>query len=427
MSSVWSVTCSGAGPYAFGTISHNGGVTVTFVTSSGVTFNFSGGIPSGVGLSGIGGGAYYITGGITSAGGVTFAPGTYYISGTISITGATTFGAGTYDIGGGIIASGSGATTFGSGSFNVGTSSASPCPAGGYSICVSGSASISFGGPSSFILAGGIYQGASGLPPSPGLSFGYDSTINANSFNIGKSSDGYSLNEANGATLFGDATATGDLFQMMGKLTTSGGTCVAVSAAAEHDINGSIDAAGAVVLGAGIYTINGYVALGNSGGGDVAGCPTSATTPATGLLAPPSSGSGSGSGDTLVISGASTVSCGGTTAAFCLGAGYRHVTLTASTSGNTANLAVIGPQSSSNTGAAAFTTGATNTQISGAFYFPNGPVIMSGAASLHDTVDAHQCLELIGTQVSLSNGSAAGTTCAGLSSSSLGTTVTLVQ
>jgi hypothetical protein len=103
------------------------------------------------------------------------------------------------------------------------------------------------------------------------------------------------------------------------------------------------------------------------------------------------------------------------------------VDLTAPTSGSTANLAVIGPQSSTNAAAAAFTTGATNTRISGAFYFPNGPVTMSGAASLHDTVDSGACLELIGSQVTLSAGSATGTSCTGLGGSSLGTTVTLVQ
>jgi hypothetical protein len=393
--SVWTVTCSGAGPFNFGAVTISGGVSVTLTNaSSGATYNFSGLIDTG------------------TSNGMTFNGGS----------------SATYDMAGGIVAHGTAPMSFSAGTFNIGTTSSSPCPAAGYSICVSGSASISFAGPSSFTLAGGIYQDASGMPPSPGLSFGYSSAITTNSFNIGKSSDGYSLNEANGATLFGDATGDSDLFRMTGNLTTSGGTCVAVSAAAEHDIDGSLDGAGAIVLGAGIYTVNGYVALGNSGGGDVSGCPTSTTVPATGLLAPPPSGSGSGSGVTLVVSGASTVSCGGTTSAFCLGAGYSHVTLTAPTSGSTTSLAVIGPQSIGNTAAAAFTTGATNTRISGAFYFPNGPVTMSGAAALHDTVDANACLELIGSQVSLNNGSAAGTSCVGLGSgTSLGTTVSLVQ
>ena len=128
------------------------------------------------------------------------------------------------------------------------------------------------------------------MPPTPALSLGYGSSTN--SFNIGNDHHEYSLNEANGATLFGDATGTGDLFQMAGNLTTTGGTCVAVSAAAEHDINGYIAGAGGLYLGSGIYTVNGYVALGNASGGDVSNCPTSGTT--TGL---------SGLGVTLVISG----------------------------------------------------------------------------------------------------------------------------
>lgn len=186
-------------------------------------------------------------------------------------------------------------------------------------------------------------------------------------------------------------------------------------------VNGSIDAAGGVVMGAGIYTVNGYVAFGNGGGGDVSNCPTSGTT--TGLTA---------LGVTLVVSGASTVTCGSTTSAFCLGAGFSTVKLTAPTSSSTlgsstAGLAVVGPQSSGNSAAASFVNGASNTQVSGAFYFPNGPVFMSGAATLHDTVDSGACLELIGIQATATAGTAAGSTCAGLGSGSTGTTIGLVK
>lgn len=53
---------------------------------------------------------------------------------------------------------------------------------------------------------------------------------------------------------------------------------------------------------------------------------------------------------------------------------------------------------------------------------------MSGAAALHDTADVNACLELIGTQITLSGGSAAGSTCSGLSGgSSGGATVALVR
>ncbi len=371
------VNLSGNGPFTFGTITVGGGSSITFNSStSGATYNFAGTVNTG------------------SSNGLTFNLG----SGSI------------YNLAAGVIAQGSAPISFTAGTFNIGTTSTSPCPTGGYSICVAGSGRISFAGPSTFALAGGIYQDASGMPPTPALSLGYGST--SNSFNIGKGSDGNSLNEANGATLFGGATGTGDLFQMAGNLTTSGGTCVALSAAAEHDINGSLAGAGGLSLGAGIYTINGYVALGNSSGGDVSNCPTSGTT--TGL---------SGLGVTLVISGASTVTCNGVaTSTFCLGAGYSTVDLTAPSSGTTAQLAVIMP--STNTGAAAFTTGATNTQISGAFYDPNGQIYMSGAAALGDS---GACLELIGSQVTMTAGSALGSTCAGLGGGSSGTTVSLVQ
>ena len=384
-SSTHTVTCTGIGPFNFGSVTVGGCCSAIINnTSTGATYNFSGVIDSGTGS------------GLTINGGSN----------------------GTYNMAGGLNGHGSAPISFSAGTFNIGTYSSSCSGTTGYSICLAGSARITFGGPSTFVLAGGIYQNASGMPPNAALNLGYGSTTN--SFNIGKTS-GYSLNNASGATLFGDASGTGDLFQMAGSLTTSGGTCVAVSAAAEHDINGSISAAGGIVLGSGIYTINGYVAAGNGNGGDVSGCPTSGTT--TGLTA---------LGVTLVISGTNTVSCGSTTSAFCLGAGFSTVKLTAPTSSSTlgsstAGLAVIGPQSSSNTATAAFTTGATNTQISGAFYFPNGVVTMSGAATLHDTVNSSACLMLIGSQVTLSNGSAAGSTCTGLGGASSGSTVALVQ
>jgi hypothetical protein len=385
-SSAHTVTCTGTGPFNFSSMT--GGNTATINnSSSGATYNFSGLIDTNT-------------------------------SNTLTFNGGSNA---TYNMGGGIYAHGSGSMSFTAGSFNIGTvTTTSNCNStSNYSICLKGSGRLTFGGPSAFTLAGGIYQNASGMPSSAALNLGYGSTTN--SFSIGKASDNYSLNEANGATLFGDASGTGDLFQMAGSITTGGGTCVAVSAAAEHDINGSISAAGGIVLGSGIYTVNGYVAAGNGSGGDVSGCPATGIT--TGLTA---------LGVTLVISGTSTVSCGSTASAFCLGAGFSTVKLTAPTSSSalgssTAGLAVIGPQSSSNTATAAFTTGATHTQISGAFYFPNGAVTMSGAATLSDSVDTGPCLMLVGSQVTLANGSAAGTTCTGLGGAGGGTTVALVQ
>ncbi len=334
------------------------------------------------------------------------------ISGGAVLTLTTTSSSAVLNISGGITLGGGTTATFGAGSYNLGSVSCSG--KSGYSICNTGT-SLTFNGPNTFVLSGGIYNGGGAI-----LAMGSASTNN--SYNIGKAGDGNSINVGTSKIMtLADATGSGDVFQTAGNITSGGGSCLAIPSAAEHDINGSINGAGGMSLGAGIYTVKGYVAFGNGGGGDVSNCPTSGTT--TGL---------SGLGVTLVISGAATVSCNSVASAFCLGAGYSTVNLTAPTSSSTlgsstAGLAVIGPQSSSSTAAAVFTSGATNTRVSGAFYFPNGAVSMSGAATLHDTVDANACLMLVGSQVTLSAGSAAGTTCSGLGGSSSGTTIALVQ
>jgi Flp pilus assembly protein TadG len=353
-SSTHTVTCSGSGPFTFGTITLSGGITVNLTTStSAAVFNITG---------------------ISMGGGSTGA-----------------FGAGTY---------------------NMGTVTCSGTS--GYSICNTGT-SLTFTGPTKLVLAGGIYNGG-------GASLAIGSGSSSNSYNIGKASDGASINVGTSKIMtFGDATGSGALFQTGGNITSGGGSCLTLPTIGQHDVNGNINAAGGIVMGAGIYTITGYVALGNGGGGDVSNCPTSGTT--TGLTA---------LSVTLVVGGANTVSCGSITSAFCLGSGYSTVKLTAPTStstygSSTAGLAVIGPQSSTNTAAAVFTSGATNTQVSGAFYFPNGDINMSGAATLHDTVDSGACLELIGSTITASAGTATGSTCSGLGSTSTTATVGLIQ
>jgi hypothetical protein len=278
------------------------------------------------------------------------------------------------------------------------------------SICNNGT-SLTFNGPDTFALTGSISNGGGAT-----MTIGRGSS--SNSYRLGTDSSGYSINVGTSKSMtFGDATGTGDVFQTAGTISTGGGSCLALPAASAHDINGAINASGGIQMGAGVYTVDSYVSLGNGGGGDVSNCPTSGTT--TGLTA---------LGVTLVIGGDSTVSCGGTTSTLCVGAGYSTVKLTAPTSGSTAQLAVVGPQTTSTTAGATFTAGATNTQISGAFYFPNGPINLSGAANLHDTVDAGACLELIGTSVTASAGTSTGSTCSGLGTSSGGTpTVGLIQ
>jgi hypothetical protein len=197
-----------------------------------------------------------------------------------------------------------------------------------------------------------------------------------------------------------DATGTGDLFKASGNITNGGGSCMTLPAAAAHDINGYLTVAGGTTLGTGVYTIYGYVGIGAINGGTVTCNGTTIGVSASAV--------------TLVIGGNSTVSCSGPTTAFCVEGGYSNVILTAPTSGSTANLAVIGPTSSTNTAGAVLTAGASGANIAGAFYFPYGAFSMGGAASIGGS-----CLELIAKQVTISQGSAAGSTCTGLGGSSL--------
>jgi Flp pilus assembly protein TadG len=363
--STWTFTCPGTGPYNFGRLTTGGGITVNFNT-----------------------------GGSAAA--------VYNFSGSINVTGtAATFGPGTYNVAQGISTGGGTTVSFGAGTFNLGaaTSSCSASSASGYSICHTGT-TLTFGGPSSFVLRGGI--AASGGAT---LYLGAGTT---NSFRIGKGADGDSLHTSGGSkTFFRDATA--GLFEAAGDFDVSGGgSCLTVSAAPQHDINGSINAAGGIRFGAGIYTVNGYVAFGANGGGDV-----TCDGVLTGVYA---------ADVTFVISGAATVS-GGTCAgrALCVGAGYGHVTITAPTSGPNAKVAVVGP--TANNAGAIFAEGASGTSISGAFYFPRGPINLSGAASVGS--GPGQCLEMVGSQVTLAGGSAVASSCLGAANTT--SSVVLVQ
>jgi hypothetical protein len=367
-SNTWTVTCTGYSSYNFGNITTGGGITVNFNTagSSSTTYNFSG----------------YIK-----------------MTGT-----AITFGPGTYNIAGGLYTSGGTTTTFGAGTFNIGKASATAvkCSSSTYfSICHNGT-TLTFGGPSSFQLQGGIYN-------TGGSAMTLGSSGTGNSFQIGSSSSGYALLFGGGATIaFGDATDNGSVFQVVGDFSTSGGSCVTIGAAAQHDFYGSLDTAGGAILGSGVYSVTDYVDLGGSAGGDVT---CGGTT--VGM---------SGTGITFVIGGASTPTSGACSGqAFCVAAGYGHVTLTAPSSGNTAGLVVVGP--SAHTSGALFAEGASNTSLSGAFYFPQGPIALSGGASVGGGTG--QCLQMIGTQVTLSGGTTAASNC--LSSTASFSRIALVQ
>jgi hypothetical protein len=371
--STWTVTCSGSGPFNFGTIAMGGGITVNFSTagSSSAIYNFNGMI-------------------------------------NFSQGAAFNFGPGTFNIAQGIITGGGSTMSFGAGTFNIGTIPSGTCSINGESICHLGT-SLTFGGPSKFTLSGGIL-----VPGGFTLVMGAGSS---NSFNIGADNNGNSLDATGGSKVtFADATGSGDLFQMAGNFNDSqgGGSCLTVSAATNHDINGFFNVAGGVTLGAGAYTVYDYVGIGVTAGGDVTCNGATVGVSAAGV--------------TFVIGGNSTVSCGNANQVFCVGAGYAHVTITAPTTGTMQGLVVIGPTPPPTiTAGADFNSGATNTTISGAFYFPQGQITMSGGATLGN--GAGGCLELIGAQITMTGGTAAGTTCATASGAggTSGTTISLVQ
>ncbi len=345
----WTVTCPSGGTYAFGSISVSGGITANFDTGS------------------------------TSS--------TYTVSGPVTVSGGTLgFGSGTFNLAGGLMTSSGSVTSFGSGTFSIGRLSAACSDGGLYSIC--NTASLSFGGPATMVLQAGLYNGGGST-----LSVGASSTLN--SYRFGNGSTGLAMSVGGGSTTtLGDATS--GLFQLVGGISAGGGACIVLPATGQHDIYGSIKTAGGLVMGAGVYTITGYFDIGGSGGGD-----WTCNQQQVGVSA---------ANTTLVIGAAQTPSDSCSGQALCVAAGFGHVVVTAPSTGTDANLAVIGPTNGITAGAS-FTEGATSTIMSGAFYFPQGPLSLGGAASVSS---GGNCLELIASQVALSGGSAAATICPNL-------------
>jgi Flp pilus assembly protein TadG len=243
-----------------------------------------------------------------------------------------------------------------------------------FSGAINNSGSAASFGPGTYNIAGGIVTSGGTT-----TTFGVGSS--ANSFNIGSSS-GNAINIGGGSTATFGAVTTG-LFRVVGGIVTGGGSSLTLGAAPQHDVNGAINLAGSATLGAGTYTVAGNFALGTGGGG----------------------GTVTGTGVSIVTSGS-----------FSVAAGYSSVTLTAPTSGALQDLVVA----SNGAGGASFSEGASGNSLSGAFYFPSGPITLSGAGSVGNGTG--QCLELIGLNVSLSGGSALASACVGLAGGSNGVT-----
>ncbi len=178
---------------------------------------------------------------------------------------------------------------------------------------------------------------------------------------------------------------------MVGDLADNNGSVIlpALPTLAGHAINGTMtfSGSGGMTLGAGLYAIAGNVWLGAANGG----------------------GSVSGQAVTIAVTGSSpkaaeTAPSGTKAPVVYIGAGYSNVTLTAPTSGNYKNVAMVGPLSpsglpTSSNGGAWLDQGASNATVGGAFYFPNGPLTVSGGASIGNGTG--QCLQIVASQITL--------------------------
>ncbi|MDB5640757.1 MAG: hypothetical protein JWN07_74 [Hyphomicrobiales bacterium] len=361
-SPVWTVTCPAGGTYRFGSLSLGGGITVNFNTAG--TSNTI-----------------------------------YSFSGTVNNSGAAlNFGPGTYTMAAGVRSGGGSTTTFGAGTFNIGRDPTSCNGAGNYSICNTGT-TMTFGGPSTFVLTSGVYN-SGGVT----LTLGSGAT---NSFNIGPATDGNGINMGGGSTTtFADAT----LFQVYGNITESGGACTTISATPIHDIRGNINLAGGLTLGSGLYAVSGYVAIGAAGGGNVTCGGVSVGVRGTGV--------------TIVTAATSTIlgsgSCNGT--ALCMGAGFSNVNLSAPTTGTYKDLVLVGPTTSSNTAGFMINEGAATT-LSGVVYVPYGSLTLSGGAAIGNAAGA--CLQIVAKDMTLTGGTSI--TSNACTSSATAGTIKLVQ
>lgn len=388
--STWTLTCpqtSGA-VYNFANLTFGGGINFSFNPSGdiGTTYNFSG--PLTLQATTIFGPGKYTFGGTvtaTSYGRTTFGAGTFNFAQTFATggSGTVTFGAGMFNFAKGMSTAGSVVTSFGAGTFNMGRSSTT-CSSSTFSLCNTSSGATTFAGPSTFRFQGGIANGGGSK-----LTMGSGTT---NIFQVGPSGAGDAIFLGGGSkTYLADATT----FELGGNLwgPNGGGSCLVISAADQHDIRGNFNAAGAVVMGAGVYTIDGYFALGANGGGG---------SPCTGYTI-----SVKATNVTIVLSGKSVPASGScANTAFCVAAGYSNIEITAPSSGTLAKLAVIGPEAI--TAGAAFAEGGSGGKISGAFYFPVGAITMSGGAGV---AGGSTCLQLIGSQITLSGGTTAASEC----------------
>jgi hypothetical protein len=328
---------------------------------------------------------------------------TYNFKGSISNNGAVVrFSGGTFTVAQGISTGGGSTTSFGAGTFRIGRQTGQCAWQNQYySIC--NTSSLTFAGPSRFELHSGVYN-------TQQLTLGAGGT---NSYKIGPSSTGFAFNTGGGSTtLLYDVSGANRVFQAKGNVLTGGGSCLKLPSVTNADLDGNISVAGALILGAGVWTVDGYLALGENGGGGAACDGATVSLKATGV--------------SLVLSGSATPGSGNCAGqVFCVANGYSNILLTAPMAGTMAGLAVIGPQPAANTSGVSWMGGGSGGQIAGAFYFPNAHLQMTGGASMGGAPGG--CLQIVAARITLSGGTAAASECIDSGAGSGGPTSTNVS
>ncbi|MBP0439398.1 TadE/TadG family type IV pilus assembly protein [Tianweitania sediminis] len=329
---------------------------------------------------------------------------TYTFSDVVTNAGnSLTFGPGTFKLAKGLVTEGGSTTTFGAGTFLIGQSDSDCNGSGRYSIC--NTSTLTIGGPSTFELSAGVYNsGGATLTMGSGV---------LNSYKFGPSSTGNAVLLGGGSHVrMADATGVSSLFQVVGDFVSDGGSCFTIPAAAHHDIKGALRAAGGTTFGSGVYTVRDFLAFGANGGGSV-WC-NGANVAGTGV-------------DVNFILGGDRASTQGTCNgyAFCVGSGFSGISLAAPKIGPLGKVLVVGPQLPANIKGATFAEGGSAGVLAGAFYFPFGPVTMSGGASAGGA--NNYCLQLIGSRITLGGGTTAVSECIAAGGGSAAKKVVLVQ
>lgn len=357
------------GTYCIGKVTVGGDLSVTFghgskiyirngFSNGGYSFNF-------------GNSDVYVNGGFDSgSSGVTFGDGVLHIgSGTVKFAGTNHKGNGKVTINATLSMGGGQSLYMGNGDHFFG---AVDLGGGGFATMGTGN----------FIAVNGVK-----------VNGGSELSIGNGNVELGaNASTGRSIDlDGSGIFLMGDGT-----FRAKGHINTLGGSKLAFGKTANHFINGNMTIGGAVLFGAGRYTINGNFTNGTGG----------TTWPYTDKK-------GRVYGNTLEGVSVSGFDQAGVDVTFVL-AGTLNLSGGAKTKLLASETTVDGAQIAdmllySNTANATTWTAGANNRFGGVVYLPNSAVTMSGGNS---TLDSGRCFSLIASTISVTGGAATGSVCA---------------